>query len=82
MSNEYIIDELEDQITSLQDVVESLSYDIELMKLEIVERGDVIKSLVAQNNTLKKQLMKKIETDVKIPAILKPTVREDNGEVS
>jgi SMC interacting uncharacterized protein involved in chromosome segregation len=82
VSNEYIIDDLEDQISDLQDTIQSLSYDIELMKLEIVERGDVIKSLVAQNNYLKKQLMKQIETDVKIPAILKPIVREGDGEIN
>ena len=82
MSNEFEIANLEDQIEELQEMIQSLSYDIELMKLEIVERGDMIKALTVQNTTLKKQLMKKIETDVKIPAILKPTVREDNGEVS
>jgi len=82
MSNEFEIANLEDQIEELQEMVQSLSYDIELMKLEIVERGDMIKALTVQNTTLKKQLMKKIETDVKVAAILKPTVREDNGEVS
>jgi len=82
MSNEFEMANLEDQIEELQEMIQSLSYDIELMKLEIVERGDLIKALTVQNNTLKKQLMKKIEMDVKIPAILKPIEREDNGEVS
>lgn len=81
MSNEYIIEGLEDQIGDLQETIQSLAYDIELMKMEIVERGDMIKALTVQNNTLKKQLMKKIETDVKIPAILKPLNKEEHGEV-
>lgn len=82
MSNELEMAALEDTIEELQQIIQGLEYGAELFKLEIVERGDLIKALTVQNNTLKKQLMKKIETDVKIPAILKPTVREDNGEVS
>ena len=81
MSNELEIANLEDQIEELQEMVQNLSYDSELMRLEIVERGDTIKALIVQNNTLKKQLMKKIEMDVKTPAILKPLNKEEHGEV-
>lgn len=82
MSNDFEIGQLEDQVEALQEMIQSLTYDIELMKLEIIERGDTIKALDVQNNTLRKQLLKKIEGDVKVAAILKPSNKETNGEVN
>lgn len=72
MSNELEMAALEDTIDQLQQIIQSMEYDAELFKLEIVERGDMISALQAQNNTLKKQLAKNVANNAKVAAVLQP----------
>jgi chromosome segregation ATPase len=72
IEDEYRIDELTTQVEDLQDEIQSMEADIMLLKMEVVQRGDYIQRLESQNQFLKKQLMAKVASDVKVAAILKP----------
>lgn len=72
LEDEYRIDELTTQVEDLQDEIQSMEADIMLLKMEVVQRGDYIQRLESQNQLLKKQLMAKVASDVKVAAILKP----------
>jgi len=72
IEDEYRIDELTTQVEDLQDEIQSMEADIMLLKMEVVQRGDYIQRLESQNQLLKKQLMAKVASDVKVAAILKP----------
>lgn len=78
MSNEYEIQQYEEAIDAMQEVIASMEIDIELMKLEIVHRGNTISRLESQNRVLKNQLVKKLQDDSRVPALLKP--KEENGK--
>lgn len=78
MSNEYEIQQYEEAIDAMQEIIASMEIDIELMKLEIVHRGNTISRLESQNRVLKNQLVKKLQDDSRIPALLKP--KEENGK--
>lgn len=78
MSTEYEIQQYEEAIDEMQEVIASMEIDIELMKLEIVHRGNTIYRLESQNRVLKNQLVKKLQDDSRIPALLKP--KEENGK--
>ena len=80
MTTELEMNALEETIEHLEEVIQSMEYDAELYKLEIVERGNMIQALQAQNSTLKKQLANRIANNVKVAAILQPSNKEsDNG---
>lgn len=72
LEDEYRIDELTTQVEDLQDEIQSMEADIMLLQMEVVQRGDYIQRLESQNTLLKKQLMAKVASDVKVAAILKP----------
>ena len=72
LEDEYRIDELTTQVEDLQDEIQSMEADIMLLQMEVVQRGDYIQRLESQNHLLKKQLMAKVASDVKVAAILKP----------
>lgn len=72
LEDEYRIDELTTQVEDLQDEIQSMEADIMLLQMEVVQRGDYIQRLESQNQLLKKQLMAKVASDVKVAAILKP----------
>ena len=80
MTTELEMNALKETIEHLEEVIQSMEYDAELYKLEIVERGNMIQALQAQNSTLKKQLANRIANNVKVAAILQPSNKEsDNG---
>ena len=78
MTTEYEIQQYEEDIDAMQEIIASMEIDIELMKLEIVHRGNTISRLESQNRVLKNQLVKKLQDDSRIPALLKP--KEENGK--
>ena len=78
MTTEYEIQQYEEAIDAMQEVIASMEIDIEFMKLEIVHRGNTISRLASQNRVLKNQLVKKLQDDSRIPALLKP--KEENGK--
>lgn len=78
MTTEYEIQQYEEAIDAMQEIIASMEIDIELMKLEIVHRGNTISRLESQNRVLKNQLVKKLQDDSRIPALLKP--KEENGK--
>lgn len=79
MTTEYEIQQYEEAIDAMREIIASMEMDIELMKLEIVSRGDRINQLSSQNRLLKRQLMENVANDPKIPALLK--AKEEDGKV-
>ena len=79
MTTEHEIAQYEEAIDAMQEIIASLEMDIELMKLEITHRGDQISRLESQNRVLKNQLIKRLQEDKSVPAILKP--KEEDGKV-
>lgn len=77
MTTEYEIQQYEETIDAMQEIIASLEIDIELMKLEIVHRGNTISRLESQNRVLKNQLVKRLQDDSRIPALLKPKEGSD-----
>lgn len=77
MTTELELSQYEETIDQMQEIIASLEMDIKLMKLEITHRGDQIIRLESQNRVLKNQLVKRLQDDSRVPALLKP--KEDNG---
>lgn len=71
MSQEFVITQLEETIDQMQEIIASLEMDIELMKMEIVQRGDCILRLESQNRVLKKQILEEAMDQSKIPMLLR-----------
>lgn len=78
MTTEYEIQQYEEAIDAMQEIIGSLEIDLQLMRLEITHRGDTIARLESQNRVLKNQLVKRLQDDSRIPALLKP--KEENGK--